>query len=157
MFCSRKNNNKINYIHERALRIVYEDFTNTFDFLLRKDKSVSIHHRNIQKVATEMFKVKNGLSPKIMSDIFTLREKHLNTRSKSDFLRPRIKSVKYGEQSLNNFGPIVWDTMVPDDLKNSLTLDIFSKKIKNWIPSNCPCRLCKNYVTNLGFVENIST
>ena len=104
-----------------------------------------------------MFKVKNGLSPKIISDIFTLRERQLNTRSNADFLRPRIKSVKYGEQSLSNFGPIVWNTMVPEDLKYSQTLDIFTKKIKNWIPSSCPCWLCKNYVPNLGFVENLST
>ena len=48
MFCSRKMNNKINYIHERALRLVYDDYTSTFNDLLKKDESVCIHHRNIQ-------------------------------------------------------------------------------------------------------------
>ena len=61
MFCSRKMNNKINYIHERALRLVYEDYKTSFEELLSKDNSVSIHHRNIQDVAIEMFKVKNDL------------------------------------------------------------------------------------------------
>ena len=54
MFHSRKLNHKINHIHERALRLVYNDYTSTFENLLLIDGSVSIHHRNIQKVATEM-------------------------------------------------------------------------------------------------------
>ena len=41
MFCSRNMNNRINRIHERSLRIVYNDFTSTFSELLEKDSSVS--------------------------------------------------------------------------------------------------------------------
>ena len=63
MFHSRKLNHKINHIYERALRLVYNDYTSTFENLLLMDGSVSIHHRNIQKVATEMFKAKSNLSP----------------------------------------------------------------------------------------------
>ena len=59
MYCSRKMNRKINVLHERALRLVYEDYTASFEDLLSRDKSVIIHHRNIQRVAIEMFKVKN--------------------------------------------------------------------------------------------------
>ena len=47
MFHSREINNRINSIHERALRIVYKSKHLTFDELLQKDKSVRIHHRNI--------------------------------------------------------------------------------------------------------------
>ena len=61
MFHSRKLNHKINHIHERALRLVYNDYTSTLEHLLLMDGSVSIHHRNIQKVATEMFKAKTFL------------------------------------------------------------------------------------------------
>ena len=57
MFCSGKMNRKINYIHERALRLVYEDYTSSFNDLLVKDESVCIHHRNIQSVAIVMFKI----------------------------------------------------------------------------------------------------
>ena len=47
MFHSRRLNNKVNSIHERALRITYQDNTSTFQELLNKDNSVSIHHRNL--------------------------------------------------------------------------------------------------------------
>ena len=57
MFCSRELNKKINHIHESGLRMVYKDYTSSFEDLLVKDESVCIHHRNIQKVAIEMFKV----------------------------------------------------------------------------------------------------
>ena len=56
MLLSRCLNNKLNSIHERALRITYQDNTSTFHELLNKDNSVSIHHRNFQVLATEMFK-----------------------------------------------------------------------------------------------------
>ena len=66
MFCSRQMNKRINHIHERALRIVYNDYTTSFDNLLKKDKSVTIHHRNIQYLAIEMFKVNNNISPQLV-------------------------------------------------------------------------------------------
>ena len=98
-------NRKINYLHERALRLVYEDYTASFEGLLSRDKSVSIHHRNIQKVAIEMFKVKNDLSPKFIKDLFSLRESQ--TRYHASFCRPNVNTTSMGEQSLRCFGPIV--------------------------------------------------
>ena len=40
--------------------------------LLQKDKSVSIHMKSLQYLATEVFKVKNCLSPEIMNEVFTV-------------------------------------------------------------------------------------
>ena len=57
MFHSRGLNNRINKIHERALRIVYRDDKSPFETLLEKDKSFTIHHRNIQKLGVELYKV----------------------------------------------------------------------------------------------------
>ena len=48
MYCQRKSNTFINRIHERALRIAYNDYLSDFNSLLAKDDSVTIPHRNIQ-------------------------------------------------------------------------------------------------------------
>ena len=56
-------NKKINSLHERCLRIVYSDKTSSFEKLLEKDGSATIHTRNLQTLATEMFKVYKNLSP----------------------------------------------------------------------------------------------
>ena len=50
MFHSRKLNERINHIHERALRIVYKDFNSSFQKLLIKDNSSNIHHRKLQNL-----------------------------------------------------------------------------------------------------------
>ena len=110
MFCGRKLNRKINHIHERALRFVYDDYTSTFESLLEKDKSVSIHHRNIHRAAIEMYKVINNLSPGIIQDLFQKREISTLRIQTNTFIRPYVDTVYKGEDSLRNFGPIVWNT-----------------------------------------------
>ena len=94
MFCSRKMNRKINHIHERSLRLVYNDYTSTFNDLLIMDKSVCVHHRNLQQLAIEMFKVKNNLSPPFMQELFTYVEGN-KTRSGNGFLRPTVNKVHH--------------------------------------------------------------
>ena len=74
MFHSRIMNNKINRIHERALRLMYSDHLSSFDELLKKDRSFSIRHRNIESQAIELYKFFLGLFPSIVKNIF-----HLNT------------------------------------------------------------------------------
>ena len=74
MLHSRNLNNKINRLHEHCLRVIYNAKTSSFKQLLKKDNSVSIHHRNIQALDIEMYKVTNGLSPEIMNEIFQIRE-----------------------------------------------------------------------------------
>ena len=66
MFHSRGVNNKINHLNERSLRIVYKDNISSFEDLLKRNKSFTIHQRNIQSLAAELFKVKGNLSSNIM-------------------------------------------------------------------------------------------
>ena len=62
MLHSRSNNNKITHLHERCLQIIYNDKQSSYEELKIKDGTVSIQHRKIQTLATEMFKVKNEIS-----------------------------------------------------------------------------------------------
>ena len=69
LFHGRELDNKINHLHERSLRIDHKDNNGSFKELLKKDNSFTVHHRNIQSLATELFKVKLNLSNTIMDDI----------------------------------------------------------------------------------------
>ena len=150
MFCnSRRLNKRINHIHERGLRIVHEDYTSSFSELLKINGSVSIHHRNIQLVAILMFKVNNGLCPEIMRDLFQL---NADPNSRTTFVIPKVKGEYMGKLSLRYFGPVVWETMLPESYKGITGLEKFKNDIKDWIPV-CNCRLCKNYIAGLGFTE----
>ena len=113
MFHSRQLNNRINKIQERALRLVYKDNKLTFDDLLKLDNSVTIHQRNLQILATEIFKVKNSLAPEIMTEVFEIKEPHYNLRSEaSHFKRENVKSTHYGIQSVRHLGPKIWNIVL---------------------------------------------
>ena len=151
MFCSTTTNKKINRIHERALRIVYRDYVSSFEELLYKDKSLTFHQRNIQQVALEMFKIRNNLSPPFMKDIFTEANGEFCLGEK--FRRPNINSVKKGSRSLRNFGPIVWNSMLPERYKSIQSLEEFKIAIRSWTPENCPCELCNPIVPGVGRIN----
>ena len=150
MYYSKELTKKIDRIHERGLRMVYEDYTSTYQELLRKDKSVCIHHRNIQLVAIEMFKVKHDICPEIMKNLFSFNQ---NPYSSKVFIRPNVNSVHKGEWSMRWFGPVVWDEMLPEKFKEIQVLETFKEEIKGWIPTNCPCKTCKDYYYGLGYVH----
>ena len=57
-----------------VLRLVCKDYTSSFDELLLKDNSLRIPHRNLQKLAIEIFKVRLGLAPGIMKKVFLIIE-----------------------------------------------------------------------------------
>ena len=74
MFSSRRSNNLINRIHKMSLRTVYNDTSSTFQELLQLNRSVSTHYKNIQTLATEVFKVVNNICPPSMKILFDIRE-----------------------------------------------------------------------------------
>ena len=54
--------------------MLYQDKQSRFEKLLQKDKSVSVHTKNLQYLAIDIFKVKNSFSPIIMKEVFNFQE-----------------------------------------------------------------------------------
>ena len=151
MFHSKKLNHRINNIHERALRIVYDDYVSSFTQLLSKDHSVTIHVRNIQALAIELYKVTKGLSPLIMSEVFILKEEQKYPTS-NIFKTRNMHTTAFGLQSLSYLGPKIWN-LIPTDLKTLDSYELFKRKRRQWIPKKCPCKLCKNYIHQIGYID----
>ena len=151
MFHSRRLNNKINNVHEKALRIVYSDYKSTFQELLGKDASLSVHHRNIQTLAIEIYKDSHALSPAIMGKVFKInRILPYNLRTQNDFSSRVPKTAKYRTETISFLAPKVW-ALVPEKLKECSCLETFKSKIRKWKPG-CPCRLCKTYLQHVEFL-----
>ena len=94
MFHSRSLNNKINWLHERCLRIIYNDKRSTFGELLARDNSVSVQHSNVHVIVIEMGKLVKGISPEIMNEAFKLREKiNYHLRHTTQFLVDPIHNI----------------------------------------------------------------
>ena len=82
-----------------------------------------------------------------MKQVFDFQEPYYNLRSEtSQFRRKNIKTTHYGIQSVK-----LW-AMVRQNIKNCKSLQGFKKLIKVWKPKACPCRMCKKYVANIGFI-----
>ena len=117
MFHSRRQNNKINKLHERCFWIIHSDNTRvsyeelvTYEKLLEYDKSVWIHRRNLQALAVELYKIMNGFSPDIMKDVFQINTSSTyNTRNWRMFRFRLIKTVYFGSETLSYLGPKIWE------------------------------------------------
>ena len=100
MFHNRTLNNKINKLHERALRIVYRNNELSFQELLDKDNSVTVHQRNLRELAIEMFKVKHNLSPLPMQELFAEHTNTYDLRNKRSWELPNTRTVTCGTETI---------------------------------------------------------
>ena len=110
-----------------AFSLVYSDHVSSFYELLKKDRSFSIHHRNIQSLAIELYKFFHGLSPSITKNVF-----HFNTNiphNLSILYSRNPKTVKYGTETISYLAPKIW-SLVPNAIKRSQSLDVFKFKIR---------------------------
>jgi hypothetical protein len=151
MFHSRTMNNRINNLHERVLRIVYKDHTTPFQELLEKDKSVTIHHRNLQKLVTEMFNVKQGIAPLTMNSICNEIAGNYNLRNNRIWATHNVHTVNCGTETLSFRDSKTWE-ILPDSIKTATFLNDFKSKVKTWKPERCICRLCQTYIPSFGFL-----
>ena len=116
MYRSRTLNNRVNRLHERAFRLIYTDPSLTFDKLLRKDNSFQVHHRNLQILATEMYKAKNNLSPTRIKKVCKDRENPDNLRNANPFQSTNVNTVHNGINTVAFQGPKIW-AIVPEEIK----------------------------------------
>ena len=111
--------------------------------LLEKDNSVSIHHKNLQALAVEMFEVHTKTSLEIMEEVFLVKkQRKYDLRNQTDFIISQVKSVNYG---------LEWERFL-NDLKNKESVDSLKTAIKRWEPESCSCRLCKTYLKSIGYL-----
>ena len=100
-----------------ALRIVYKDFNLSVQELLIDNNSLNIHHRNLEKLVTKFFKVKNALSPKLINYIFEVIQKKTYKQLQFKHFRSRkICATKYGIET-PYLGPKLWN-LVLNEHKN---------------------------------------
>ena len=142
MFHNWELNNNANRIHERALRIVYQDHNSTFEALLTKGGSFKIHDPNLQRLLIEIFKVKMKLASEIMNEVFDIIESPYRLKNELRFKSGYIHTVRYGIEAAACVGSSIWSHM-PSELKQSMSLNELMSQIKTWKPEIGLSKLCK--------------
>ena len=83
------------------------------------------------------------MSIELMQRLFCIRQTHYDMRNPHHFVNFSV--------SISNLGPRIWK-LVSDRLKEFSSISSFKNKIKRWQREICPCRLCKNYISRVGFL-----
>ena len=142
MFSSKEANNKIEKLRKRALQIIHNDYDSTLDYhdLLLKDKSVTIHKRNLQFLMTEIFKTLHDANPSFMKEIFVREDTRYNLKCVDRLNLPRVNSNTYELESLSFRSSQLWN-LLPNEFKTVSSVSTFKDKIKGWNGSNC--KVCR--------------
>ena len=146
MFHSKKLINRINNIHESALRIVFRDYESTFTLLLKQNWSLFIYQKSLLILATEIFNTKNGLNPGIIEYVFKANNLTYNFPNAKSVNRSNVNSVKYGAETITSLSAKI-SKILPNDYKDLTSFPTFQSKIKNWETDEFSCRLCKIYLS----------
>ena len=126
-------------------------FRHLKNFFLKTNLSQFIKEISKYLLLRCIAKILNGLFPDIMQEIFETKIKYYNTHNAPAFSSRNIKTVRYGLQTISYMAPKIWD-LVPKEMKQVTTLKEFKAKIKIWKLENCPCRLCRTYLLQIGFI-----
>ena len=98
-----------------------------------------------------MFKIHKGLFIDLLREISAPRTRSYDIRLNNTFERRQVHSVYHGSESLSILGPKIWG-LVPLELKQLESREVFKLKIKKLILSECFCRLCRIYIQQVGFL-----
>jgi len=138
MFCKSLDKRKLERIQERARRIIYKSHSATYEELLRRADIPSLYNRRLQDITVLMYKVKHGLVPDCISELF-VRKGSTHSLQNSDFVLPRFETVCYGKHSVRYLGPFLWSfPKLANDQTDLPSIPFFFKQNMK----TEPCRHC---------------
>ena len=99
-----------------------------------------------------MYKVKNNLTPVPMQKLFDVRNITTDLRKQTSWIVPKTRTVNFGTETIRYRGPLIWESL-PSSLRDSKSLEELKTKIRLLKKIDCTCRLCKNYIASIGFLN----
>ena len=99
-FCGVSNNNKMEEIQERCLRIVYKDYDSSYDRLLKMANTTSLVISRLRILLLEVYKSIHHLNPKCISGLFEVKP-----------MKPMKRTSTYGLRSVSYTGAKLWNDL----------------------------------------------
>ena len=150
--CSEQSSHLTDKLQERALRVTYNGYNSSFSELLEMSNKSTIHAKKIKVLMTEIYKFLNDLSPSIMNDTFQKQENYYFLRNPRSPVSKRKFTTTYGINTISFRGPQIWQDL-PQDIKNSDSLNLFKSNIKRYVTLTCHCKLCKSFIPCVGYID----
>ena len=137
--CTSKNMTKMEKLNKRALQIIFNDYTSSYEELLVNAKRPYLYLSRIH--ALVIFKSIHSINPAFLHDVFIPRTSVYEMRNQLQLVQPSVHTEKYGIQSFRYQGSKIWNSL-PDDIKYVESFDDFKRRIKTWDFELCICNYC---------------
>ena len=140
-FTSRSSISKLEKIQERALRFVLKDSVSCYDELISKAKMDAFRVSAVKKMATEVFKILNYISPGYFENYFQKARNPYNLRDNNKLVQPMKLTTSHGIKSFQYYGAHLWNSL-PTDIKSAVSISQFKGLIRKWSGPDCKCSVC---------------
>ena len=140
-FCGIEQSKMMEKIQKRALRFVYNNFTSSYEELLKMGNHTTLYISRLRYIAIEVYKIINGLCPEYLTDLVKIKENMYSFRSSSRLVQPKCNTVTYGLRSFTYKASKIWNDL-PEIYKNVLSLKEFKAMIRSWNGPKCTCSMC---------------
>lgn len=140
-FCSKASTMKMEKLQERALRFLFNDKVSSYEVLLGKCNSTTLHIARLKSICIEVFKSLNKLNANFMNEMFRKKDTQYDLRDQNILIQPKFNKITYGKNTFSYYGSHLWN-LLPNNLKLCTSLDDFKTMLKSWEGPNCQCTLC---------------
>ena len=141
-FCSQTNTKKLETLQYRALRIVYNDFQFSYEDLLHRVNTTTLHIGRMQSIAIETFKCLNGIAPEYIRDLVKLKNNKYNFRYENMLQLPTVRTSRYGKNSFRFEAARVWHSL-PNEIRCANNFEEFKRLVHTWTGPGCKCSMCQ--------------
>ena len=106
MFCRKTLYHKIEKIHHRTLKVIYQS-EESYENLLLESSTVSVHQRRLRFLVTEIYKSTTQINLEFMWLYFTYNNITCNLRKGPILYLPSLHSTYYGTNSVHFRGSLI--------------------------------------------------
>ena len=110
-FCGKVNNDKLEKIQERSLRILSNDYDSSYDELLLQFSTTSLHVSRLKHILTEVFKTIKGLNPECFESLFEIKHTDYSMRNNYILNQPKRNTTTFGLRSISYVGAKLWNEL----------------------------------------------
>ena len=140
--CSKRNTNKLERLHYRALKFIYQDFSSSYDDLIERAGVSTLEMRRMRQLAIEVFKILAGDRPTYMSNLVIPKNSKYSCRYSNLLEVPSVQSEKHGKNSFRFKSVKIWNSL-PEHIRASTKFSNFKHLLFKWNGAKCRCSACK--------------
>ena len=127
----------------RALHLVYNDFSSSYEALLEKANMLTLHISRIRLIAIETFKILHKLSPVYLHDLVSYKEPSYSFKYDNLVDLPRVRTTRHGKSTFCYEAAGLWNSL-PNELRKVEDFGEFRRLVHTWGGSSCKCSMCKS-------------